>query len=86
MVKLQRLEFQSPRRRMLERVRNWVALTSLMFVAAIFWGAITAGLVKYLFALTQEETQVVFVPAAIIVGLYCYFIRYKLTRAAGFDD
>lgn len=71
---------------MLEPVRKWVALTSLMFVAAIFWGAVTAGLVKYLFALTQEETQVVFVPAAIIVGLCCYFIRYKLARAAGFDD
>jgi hypothetical protein len=71
---------------MLERVRKWVALTSLMFVAAMFWGAVTAGLVKYLFALSQEQTQVVFVPAAIIVGLCCYFNRQKLARAAGFDD
>lgn len=37
---------------MLERVRKWIALTSLIFVAAIFWGAVTAGLVKYLFLVT----------------------------------
>jgi len=86
MVKLQRWELQSPRRRMLERIRKWVALSSLIFVAAMFWGAVTAGLLKYLFALSQEETLIVFVPAAIVVGLCCYFNRHKLARAAGFDD
>ena len=86
MVKLLRWDFQSPRRRMLERVRKWITLTSMMITAAGFWGAVTAGLVRYIFALSQEQTQVVFVLAAIIVGLYCYFIRYKLARAVGFDD
>ena len=71
---------------MLERVRKWVALTSLIFVAAMFWGAVTAGLVKYLFALSQEQAQIVFVATTIIVGLCCYFNRHKLARAAGFDD
>ena len=71
---------------MFERVRKWISLTSLIFVAAMFWGAVIAGLAKYLFTLSQEPTQVVFVIAAIIVGVCCYFKRYKLARAAGFDD
>lgn len=71
---------------MFERVRKWIALTSMIFVAAIFWGAVTAGLVKYLFALNHEQTPFVFVPAATIVGLLCYSNRHKLARAAGFDD
>ena len=83
---LQRWEFQSPRRRMLERVKKWVALISLISVAAIFWGGVVAGLAKYLFALSQEQTQVAFLPAATIVGAYCYLNRHKLARLAGYED
>jgi hypothetical protein len=63
-----------------------VALISLTFVAAIFWGAVIAGTVKYLLTLGDNDTLVIFFPAACIVTAFCYFNRHKLARAAGFDD
>jgi hypothetical protein len=63
-----------------------VALISLTFVAAMFWGMVTSGLLKYLFRLNEDQTLIVFVPAAFIVAAICYFKRHKLARAAGFDD
>lgn len=83
---MQKYEFQSPRRRVLERVRKWVALISMTVTASIFWGMLFAGLVKYALDLSQEQTQVVFIPAAMMVGAFCYFIRHKLARAVGFYD
>lgn len=83
---MQRYEFQSPRRRMFERIRKWVALTCMTIGASLFWGMLFAGLVKYALDLSQEQTRVVFIPAAIAVGAYLYFNRHKLARALGFDD
>lgn len=83
---LQRWEFQSPRRRLLERMRKWVALISLTFVAAMFWGAVAAGLLKLLLSLSEGQTLIVFASAAAIVIAFLYFNRHKLARAAGFDD
>jgi hypothetical protein len=63
----------------------WVALVCLTIVASLFWGALFAGLVKYALDLSQEQARTIFVPAAIAVAAYCYFVRHKLARAAGFD-
>lgn len=83
---MQRWEFQSPRRRLLERIRKWVALISLTFVAVMVWGAAAAGLMKYFLRLSEDQALIVFVPTAVIVAAFCYFNRHKLARAAGFDD
>lgn len=63
----------------------WAALGSLTVGASLFWGLLFAGLLKYIFDLSQEQTRIAFVPAAIVVAAYCYFARHKLARAAGFD-
>jgi hypothetical protein len=41
---------------MLERIRKWVALASLIFVAAIFWSAVIAVVAKYLLVLCEKQT------------------------------
>ena len=63
----------------------WLALVSLTVAASLFWGLLFAGLLKYVFDLSQEQTRIAFVPAAIAVAAFCYFVRHKLARAAGFD-
>ncbi len=70
---------------MLKRVRMWVALVSLTIAASLFWGLLFAGLLKYVFDLSQEKSRIAFVPAAITVAAYCYLVRHKLARTAGFD-
>jgi hypothetical protein len=52
----------------------------------MFWGMVTAGLLKYLLRLNEDQTLIVFVPTAFIVTAIFYFKRHKLARAAGFDD
>jgi hypothetical protein len=70
---------------MLERVRKWIAVISLSISATMFWGLLFAGSMKYAFDLNEEWTLVAFIPAAIVLGIYFYFIRSKLARACGFD-
>jgi membrane protein YdbS with pleckstrin-like domain len=84
---MQRYEFQSPRQRLVERIRKWVAVISLTLTAAIFWGAVAAGLVKYALGLSSEHAFALLVIfASVIFLVYFYFCRHKLARAAGFDD
>jgi predicted Na+-dependent transporter len=84
---MRRYEFQSPRQRFVERIRKWVAVISLTLTAAIFWGAIVAGLVKYECRLSSEQAFALLVVfACLIFFVYFYFYRRKIARAAGFDD
>lgn len=71
---------------MIERVRKWVALSSTIIAASIFWGMVVAWLVKYPADLSEDEALYVFVPAAFVVAACLYCIRHKLVRALGFDD
>jgi hypothetical protein len=63
----------------------WGALVSLTVAASLFWGLLFAGFLKYVFDLSQEQTRIAFVPAAIAVAAFCYLVRHKLARATGFD-
>lgn len=79
-------EFQSPRRRYLERIRKWVALSAIAITGMIFWGAVAAGIVRYALGFTAENALIFCgVPTSAMAFLYFYVNRHKLSRAAGFD-
>jgi len=81
---LRRYEFQSTRQRFFEHVRKWIALISCSVAAAGFWGGVAAGIAKYAFGLSQENTFFFcWIPTSAVFAVYC---RHKLSRALGFDD
>jgi len=84
---LKRYELLSPTQRYFERIRKYVALVSLSLGAAIFWGAVVAGVLKWAFDLTEVNALVFCgLPVATASLLYLYLNRHKLARSAGFDD
>lgn len=84
---MKRYELQPPRQRYFKRIRKYVALVSLSLAASIFWGAVVAGALKWVFDL-GEVNALLFCgfPTAMMCLLYLYINRHQLARSAGFDD
>ncbi|MES2260084.1 MAG: hypothetical protein V4724_16300 [Pseudomonadota bacterium] len=69
-----------------DTVRKWVAFACVTFTAAVFWGFILAGVLRYFIELPQEYAFAVIFPVAVAVAVFSIANREKLFIAMGFDN
>ena len=83
---MEKWQFKSNRQRYFEQVRKWITLSCISLAASIFWAAIIAGAVRYIFQITEENAFFfVLIPASGLMIIYFYCSQNKLAHVMGFD-
>lgn len=85
---MRRSEFLTPKQRLWERIRKWIAFLCLTWAASIFWATVIGGVIaRYWLGASENITLFyVVIPLTLILILFFLFNREKYFRLLGFDE